>query len=148
MKTSESIHIGALAKAAGVSTQAIRFYERERLLPPAKRAANGYRCYAPGTETDIRFIRACLEAGFTLKETRPLLHLQTKTALQDCAKMAMALRATLGRIDAQMTALRTMSGTLEALLARCEESSAGGKSCGALETLRQSARPERPRRRM
>src|SRR6266567_3333784 len=38
---------GELAKLTGVSTDTLRFYERNRLLPPAPRAANGYRCYPP-----------------------------------------------------------------------------------------------------
>jgi DNA-binding transcriptional MerR regulator len=129
------MRIGELARATGISTQAIRFYEREGLLPPARRGANGYRCYDSTAEAEIRFIRACLEAGFTLKKTKPLLRLQSGAAVHECAKMAAALRTKLARIETQMAALQTMRGTLKALLTRCEESAAGGESCGALDTL-------------
>jgi MerR family copper efflux transcriptional regulator len=37
--------IGALAKAAGLSTPTIRYYEEIGLLPPANRTASGQRNY-------------------------------------------------------------------------------------------------------
>ena len=43
------MRIGEVAKAAGVSTSRIRFYEEEGILPPAPREANGYRSYPTGT---------------------------------------------------------------------------------------------------
>ena len=39
------LKIGELARRAGVTAKAIRFYERKRVLPPPKRAANRYRFY-------------------------------------------------------------------------------------------------------
>ena len=35
--------IGEIAKAAGVSTSRIRFYERKGIIPPGARGSNGYR---------------------------------------------------------------------------------------------------------
>jgi len=35
------LKIGELARRAGVTAKAIRFYERKRVLPPARRAPNG-----------------------------------------------------------------------------------------------------------
>jgi hypothetical protein len=37
--------IGDLARRCGVSRDALRFYERERLLVPPRRSASGYRLY-------------------------------------------------------------------------------------------------------
>lgn len=40
---------GTIAEVIGVSTQAIRFYERRGLLRPADRLGNGYRHYDAAT---------------------------------------------------------------------------------------------------
>ena len=39
------MRIGQLAAATGTTTRTLRFYENSGLLPPADRAANGYRDY-------------------------------------------------------------------------------------------------------
>lgn len=43
--TNESMRIGAVAAAAGVNIQTLRYYERRGLLPPPKRSASGQRGY-------------------------------------------------------------------------------------------------------
>lgn len=60
--------IGEIAKAAGVSTSRIRFYERNGIIPAGDRGANGYRDYPPELITMLRFIEQAQGLGFTLKE--------------------------------------------------------------------------------
>ena len=43
------MRIGEAAAAVGMTTKALRFYENQGLLPPAERAANGYRDYTDET---------------------------------------------------------------------------------------------------
>lgn len=69
--------IGAVARSAGVSIDTIRYYERERALPPPRRRASGYRDYSPDTVERLRFIRRAKTLGFTLEEIRELLALST-----------------------------------------------------------------------
>ena len=65
--------IGEVAKAAGVGIDAIRFYEREGLLPKPARQPSGYRDYAPEAVLDLRFIKRAKELGFSLREIFELL---------------------------------------------------------------------------
>lgn len=65
--------IGKLAKACDVSVEAIRFYERERLLEKPSRTASGYRQYSESAIKRLRFIRRAKTLGFTLSEIRNLL---------------------------------------------------------------------------
>lgn len=65
--------IGEIAESAGLPSQTIRFYEREGLLPPARRGANGYRVYGETTLNRLDFIRAAQSAGLTLAEIRSRL---------------------------------------------------------------------------
>lgn len=46
-----------LAREHGISTQAVRNYERDRFIPPAERTPSGYRIY---TETHVAALRAYL----------------------------------------------------------------------------------------
>ena len=55
--------IGALAKAAGVPTSSIPFYERERLLRPSSRSVSNYRLYSESELERFRFIRAAQATG-------------------------------------------------------------------------------------
>jgi len=47
--------IGELADVAGVTSQAVRFYERKGLLPDAERGSNGYRTYDESTPRAYAF---------------------------------------------------------------------------------------------
>jgi MerR family copper efflux transcriptional regulator len=59
----DSMNIGEMAKAAGVSAKMIRHYESIGLLSPASRSDSGYRRYG---EKDV---------GFSLEEIKNLLGL-------------------------------------------------------------------------
>lgn len=50
------MRIGELAAALGVSADTVRFYEREGLLPPARRRPNGYRDYSSGEIDHLRLL--------------------------------------------------------------------------------------------
>ncbi len=49
--------IGEVAKAAGVGIDAVRFYEREGLIPAPARRPSGYREYTPDVVVSLRFIK-------------------------------------------------------------------------------------------
>ncbi|WP_240800650.1 MerR family transcriptional regulator [Streptomyces sp. ICN441] len=63
---------GALARAGGVSVDAIRFYEREGLLPPAERTSGDHRRYPPEALERLDFIRIGRCLGLTLEEIKEL----------------------------------------------------------------------------
>lgn len=67
------LKIGELARRAGVTAKAIRFYERKRILPPAKRAANGYRLYGDEAVDMLRFIKQGSGLGLTLAEIKDII---------------------------------------------------------------------------
>ena len=64
--------IGELARRAGTTPSALRYYERMGLLPPAERAG-GKRHYPPSSAERLALVRLYRDAGFTLKEIRRLL---------------------------------------------------------------------------
>jgi len=49
--------IGKLADTAGVSSDTLRYYEREGLIEPAGKSPAGYRLYDKDSARRLRFIR-------------------------------------------------------------------------------------------
>ena len=72
----EIAFIGRVAKAASVSVQAVRYYERLGLLPTAHRTPAGYRIYGPESSDRLRFIRQAQALGFSLDEIKEILRLR------------------------------------------------------------------------
>jgi len=73
---STQLFIGKVAKAAGVSVQAVRYYERLGLMPPAQRTESGYRVYPREILERLRFIRQAQAVGLRLEEIREILRIK------------------------------------------------------------------------
>jgi DNA-binding transcriptional MerR regulator len=69
------MRIGELAKHAGVSVQAIRFYERRRLMRTPRRTPAGYRIYSDQDLESVTLIKKMQRFGFKLVEIRGVLQL-------------------------------------------------------------------------
>ena len=66
------MQIGRVAQSTGLSVDTIRFYERESLIPPAKRTDAGYRVYDESTVDRLQLIGRAQSLGFSLQEIREL----------------------------------------------------------------------------
>jgi MerR family transcriptional regulator, redox-sensitive transcriptional activator SoxR len=64
--------IGEVARRAGVAASALRYYEREGLLPPPARSANR-RTYDSRVMGRIHIIQLARDAGFSIAETRTFI---------------------------------------------------------------------------
>ncbi len=67
------LKIGDLARRAGVTAKAIRFYEAARVLPPPARGANGYRLYSTNAVDVLRFIKQAQGLGLSLGEIKEIV---------------------------------------------------------------------------
>lgn len=65
--------IGELSRRTGVSTQAIRYYERIELLPPPRRAENGYRVYNDTDVERLQFVSRARQLDFSLDDITEIL---------------------------------------------------------------------------
>ncbi|HXR96302.1 MAG TPA: MerR family transcriptional regulator [Terriglobales bacterium] len=66
------MRISEVAKQAGTSIQALRYYERQGFLGRPARAESGYRTYSNVDLERLRFLKRCQALGFTLKEIKQL----------------------------------------------------------------------------
>ena len=71
------MNIGQLSRRTGVPIDTVRYYEKQRLLPPPTRSASGYRHYEADDVLRLNFIRRAKVLGFTLDEIRDLLALSS-----------------------------------------------------------------------
>jgi MerR family transcriptional regulator, copper efflux regulator len=62
--------IGELAKATGLSTSAIRFYEQSGLLSAPPRGLNGYRDYSDDAVERLKLVQLAQRLGFSLETLR------------------------------------------------------------------------------
>ena len=69
------MRIGELAKRSGASVQAIRFYERRRLIRTPRRTPAGYRIYTEKDLETVTVIKKLRRFGFKLAEIRRVLQL-------------------------------------------------------------------------
>jgi DNA-binding transcriptional MerR regulator len=69
------MRIGELAKRSGASVQAVRFYERRRLIRTPRRTPAGYRIYTEKDLETVTVIKKMQRFGFRLAEIRRVLQL-------------------------------------------------------------------------
>ncbi|WP_130802810.1 MerR family transcriptional regulator [Acinetobacter ihumii] len=67
------MNISELSKLSGLSTPTIRYYEQIKLLPKAKRKANGYREYNENDLKQLYLIQQAQQVGFSLSEIKAFL---------------------------------------------------------------------------
>lgn len=129
--------IGKLATLAGVSTDTLRFYEREGLIAPSDKSAGGYRLYDADAMVRLRFIKQARDCGFTLTEIQQLLVLrhQNEACCGDVRQRAIEKKL---QLEAKIRALSTMSKALDHLIADCANASHPINRCPILASLEQA----------
>ncbi|WP_098007911.1 MerR family transcriptional regulator [Streptomyces sp. sk226] len=115
------MRIGELARRAGTTTRALRYYESRGLLP-ARRAENGYRSYDEGDLRLLQQIRTLQDFGFDLEETRPFVDcLRAGHPAGDACPASLAVyRRKLDELDALIAQLASVRAEVGAQLARAE----------------------------
>jgi MerR family redox-sensitive transcriptional activator SoxR len=110
-----TLSIGQVAEQAGLSVSAIRFYERNGLLPEPERVG-GKRRFAEDTVQRLGTIDVAKQAGFSLDEVRVLLDSIDQGAPAHEQLQALAARklpeveALIERAEAMRDWLTTASG--------------------------------------
>lgn len=117
---SKSLLIGKVASQAGVSVQAVRYYERLGLLPHAQRTDSGYRVYSVDAVERLRFIRQAQTLGFRLEEIREILRMKySGNSPCDCVRRL--LDEKLDHIEQEIARLRDFRRELHKTLRRSKE---------------------------
>ncbi len=75
----KSMKIGELAKATGLNTKTIRYYELHRLLEDPERTESGYRMYGEDDVERLEFVKKAKRLGLSLEEIREILILHEQS---------------------------------------------------------------------
>ncbi len=113
------MRIGRVAKRIGLSVDAIRFYERNGLLPRAPRTQGGFRSYGEADVETLSFIRRIQGLGFTLGEIRGLLALRGNR-LHPCAPVRLRLQEKLIDVHRKLEDLKKLEHELRRALGSCD----------------------------
>jgi DNA-binding transcriptional MerR regulator len=129
----DTLWIGELAAACGLTPKTIRYYEALGLLPPPRRSAAGYRLYRAADREHLRFIARAKALGLTLEEIREILALRQQ-GQSPCAHVLALLDRKLAELDAQLRLLTALRAELAALRERAAATSTPeAPVCGIIE---------------
>lgn len=128
--------IGELAKATGLSTKTIRFYEAEGLVPNPPRTKSGYRTYTESDVVRLEFILKAKRLGLSLDEVKGILNLHDRSK-PTCMHVRSLLDDKVAQIVTAIQELLGFKSELELLrdhaasLVDCRPS--GGNICSIIE---------------
>ena len=114
---SSALRIGEVALRSGVSIDTVRYYERRRLLPAARRTQGGFRLFTPETVERVQFIKQAQELGFSLDEIGEIL---TTGGVSECRRVRDHLKVKLSEVDSRIRLMQDFRKTLARHLAACE----------------------------
>jgi MerR family mercuric resistance operon transcriptional regulator len=129
--TPATMPTGAIARAAAVNVETIRYYQRRGLLDKPEKPIGGHRRYQDSAVGRIRFIKRAQQLGFTLDEVKGLLDLEDG---QSCRETRLLAEHKLALIEARIGDLNRMRRLLKGLIAECEKGKRP-KSCPIIATL-------------
>ena len=125
--------IGELAKIAHCTTETIRFYEKEGLLPEAERTEANYRSYSARHVERLRFIRNCRALDMTHDEIRALLRL-TDAPADGCGGINDLIDEHIAHVDTRIDELKQLKAQLTTLREQCHGEQAV-EDCGIVQGL-------------
>lgn len=118
---SKELTIGALARAAEVGVETIRYYQRRGLLAEPQQLRGSYRKYGTPALARLRAIRRAQQLGFSLDEIDGLLALNEDTDRERARALA---QAKIKLIDDRIRQLADMRAALAELVNCCQHTDA------------------------
>lgn len=102
----QGLRSGELARAAGISTDTLRHYEKLGVLAKAPRTSSGYRIYPPDSPERVNMIQNALRLGFTLAELAEVLHARNRGGAP-CKRVLSMLEDKLIRLETYIEELQS-----------------------------------------
>ena len=127
----EELTIGLLARAAEVSVETIRYYQRRGLLEEPPKPSRGRRRYSSAAVRRVRFVKRAQQLGFTLEECKQLLRLEDG---QSCRETRLLAEQKLQVIEQRLADLTRVRQALEGLITQCGAGQQP-RSCPIIATL-------------
>ncbi len=120
MSREPRLTIGEIAARAGITPDALRYYERVGVVARPGRTAGGFRVYSAEVIERLRFIKQGQLHGLTLAEIRELLSLSDRHGAGQCRQVQRLLKRKLAELESRVMQLQEFRVTLEGYLSQCE----------------------------
>ena len=132
----EGMKSGEIAKATGLTTKTIRYYELNRLLEEPERTDSGYRIYGQEDVERLEFVKKAKRLGLSLEEIRDILQLHAQRQAP-CVHVLALLDRKLSQLDDIMRGMDEFRQELMRLRVesqvRLEQLPDDGRICGIIE---------------
>ncbi len=132
----DNLTIGALAKAAGVNVETIRYYQSKGLLPKPERPYGSIRHYGRKTVARVNFVKSAQRLGFSLHEIAELLQLEDGTHCSEASRLA---EHKLREVRTKLKDLARIEAVLSGLVDACHTRK-GKVSCPLIAGLQDAGR--------
>lgn len=120
METQKRLTIGELAARTGCTAEAIRYYEREGVVPQSVRRGSGrYREYNEADVERLTFLRRARELGFSLAEVQELMTLADGDRTHSCATVDAIAKAHLAQVELKLQQLTQLRDELSRVIRAC-----------------------------
>jgi Cd(II)/Pb(II)-responsive transcriptional regulator len=129
----DQLKIGELAVQTGYTVEAIRYYEREGLLPAPARSGGNYRLYRAVHLERLQFIRHCRSLDMALGEIRSLLAFRDHPD-QSCGDVNALLDKHIVDVAGRIAELRNLERQLLDLRSQCTQVRSA-RDCAILQCL-------------
>lgn len=132
-KKQHSMTIGALAKAAGMGVETIRYYQRRGLVPEPDKPYGSIRHYDDQALARLHFIRTAQWLGFSLDEIGELLTLQDGA---HCDEARVLGEQKLTSVRQKIQSLKGIEQALDSLVQACS-TQRGNVECPMITSLQE-----------
>lgn len=126
--------IGKVAEQLGLSTHALRYYEKIGLLAPVAKTTGGRREYSSTDILRVQFIKRAQRMHFTLDDIRTLIELD-KAVVVEKPQAQRLVQEKLGEIEESLQDLKQLKVDLERMLDACL-TSGDEENCPIIEGIK------------
>jgi DNA-binding transcriptional MerR regulator len=135
MTAERTFRIGEVARATAVTVEALRYYEREGLLPAPLRSSGGARRYTAAVLDRVRFIKEAQAVGLTLRDIQVLVQVREGTR-RDCQKIRRVLATRMEDLERRLAQIQAFRQELGDHLQACDRALAAAEpECPALDAF-------------
>ena len=133
-KRPNGLRSGEVARAARVSADTLRYYERRGLLAKPRRLSSGYRVYPVEAVERVRLIQNALAIGFSLDELTEFLR-ERDAGRTPCARVRAVAGRKLEEVERRIEELDRFRDDLRRTLGEWDARGASRKGTGLLRLL-------------
>ncbi len=111
----KKLTVSKLAEQVGTSPDALRYYERIGLLPPADRSSSGYRLYGAEAVERVSFVKRAQRLGLRLDDIRELLDIRER-GLCPCGHTRQMLEKRVNQLDEELRVMARLRDDISQML--------------------------------